>query len=70
MPAGEHPEHIDIDVTELELHQAIRVRDLAADGTWTPVTDGDTMLVHVVLPRGRGDGARPRPTPARRPSPK
>ena len=45
------PEHIDVDVTELLLHQAIRVRDLAPDPKWTPLTDGDTMLVHIVMPK-------------------
>ena len=45
------PEHIDVDVTELMLNQSIRVRDLAEGAKWKPVTDGDTMLVHVVLPK-------------------
>jgi large subunit ribosomal protein L25 len=45
------PEHIDVDVTELMLHQSIRVRDLAPGPGWKPVTDGDTMLVHVVMPK-------------------
>jgi len=45
------PEHIDVDVTELLLHQAIRVRDLAPDPKWKPLTDGDTMLVHIVMPK-------------------
>jgi large subunit ribosomal protein L25 len=45
------PEHIDVDVTELMLHQAVRVRDLPADSKWKVVTDPDTMLVHVVLPK-------------------
>ena len=45
------PEHIDVDVSELMLHQSIRVRDLVTDPTWKPVTDGDTMLVHVVMPK-------------------
>ena len=45
------PEHIDVDVTELMLQQSIRVRDLAPNPTWKPVTDGDTMLVHVVMPK-------------------
>ena len=45
------PEHIDVDVSELMLNQAIRVRDLALDGKWKPVSDGDTMLVHVVMPK-------------------
>jgi large subunit ribosomal protein L25 len=46
---GDIPEHIDVDVSELMLHQGIRVRDLATEGAkWKPVTDGDTMIVHVV----------------------
>ena len=50
------PEHIDVDVSELMLHQSIRVRDLAADPKWKAVTDGETMLVHVVDAEGRGGG--------------
>ena len=42
------PEHVDIDVSELMLHQGIRVRDLQPDGKWKPVSDPDTMIVHVV----------------------
>ena len=45
------PEHIEIDVTELMLGQAIRLRDVATNPTWTPVSDPDIMLVHVVAPR-------------------
>ena len=45
------PEHITVDVSELMLNQSIRVRDIVADSTWTPVTDLETMLVHVVLPK-------------------
>jgi large subunit ribosomal protein L25 len=46
------PEHIDIDVSELTLNQSVRVRDLPPHPKWKPVTDGDTMLVHVVMPKG------------------
>jgi large subunit ribosomal protein L25 len=45
------PESIVIDVTELELNQSIRVRDLSQDARWTPVSEGDTMLVHIVMPK-------------------
>ena len=45
------PEHIDVDVTELGLNQSIRLRDLAASDKWKPVSDAETMLVHVVLPK-------------------
>jgi large subunit ribosomal protein L25 len=45
------PEHIDVDVTELMLHQSIRVRDLPGNPKWTAISDGDTMLVHIVVPK-------------------
>jgi large subunit ribosomal protein L25 len=45
------PEHIDIDTTELMLHQAIRVRDLPSDGKWKATSDPDQVIVHVVSPK-------------------
>jgi large subunit ribosomal protein L25 len=51
------PEHIDVDVTELMLNQSIRVRDLARNEKWTPVTEGDAMLVHVVMPKAEESAA-------------
>jgi len=45
------PEHIDVDVTELMLHQGIRVRDVATNPKWKPVTEPEAMLVHVILPK-------------------
>lgn len=45
------PEHIDIDVSELMLHQAVRLRDLPENPKWKALNDPDTMLVHVVLPK-------------------
>ena len=45
------PEHIDVDVTELMLNQAFRLRDVAPDPRWKAVTDLDTMIVHVVMPK-------------------
>ena len=45
------PEHIDIDVTELMLHQAIRVRDLPVNPKWKAISEGDTMIVHIVMPK-------------------
>jgi large subunit ribosomal protein L25 len=47
----EIPEHIEVDISELMLGQAIRVRDLAENPKWKMVTDGDTMIVHVVALR-------------------
>jgi large subunit ribosomal protein L25 len=45
------PEHIEIDVSELMLHQGIRVRDVRIDPKLKPLTDGDTMLVHIIMPK-------------------
>lgn len=45
------PEHIDIDVTELMLNQAVRLRDVPESPKWKPVTEPETMLVHIVLPK-------------------
>jgi large subunit ribosomal protein L25 len=46
---GDIPENIVVDISELMLNQGIRVRDLHVEGVkWTPVTDGDMMIVHVV----------------------
>ena len=45
------PEHIDIDVSELMLHQAVRLRDLPEHPKWKSLNEPDTMLVHVVMPK-------------------
>ncbi len=47
---GDIPEHITVDVTELMLHDGVRVRDLPA-GKWKAVTDGDLLIVHVIAPK-------------------
>jgi len=46
------PEHLDLDVTELMVGQGVRVRDVVTNAKWTPVTDREVMLVHVILPKG------------------
>jgi len=48
---GDIPEHIEIDVTDLMLNDGVRLRDVAKDVKWTPVSDLDTLLAHVVLLR-------------------
>ncbi len=45
------PESIVVDVSELMLNQSIRLREIPEDAKWKPVTDLETMLVHVVLPK-------------------
>jgi len=48
---GDIPEHIDVDISELMLHQGIRVRDIATNAKWKPISDLDLMLVHVIMPK-------------------
>jgi len=60
---GDIPEHVDVDVSELMLHQGIRLRDIATDPKWKPVTDGETMLVHVIMPKAE-EAATPETTAA------
>ena len=48
---GDIPEHVEIDVSELMLHQGIRVRELASHARWKPTSDADMMLVHVIAPK-------------------
>ena len=42
------PNSIEIDVTDLGIGGAIHVRDVAANAAWTPITDSDLMLVHII----------------------
>ena len=48
---GDIPEHVEVDVSELMLHQGVRVRDIAVDPKWKPLSDPDMMLVHVIMPK-------------------
>ncbi len=49
---GDIPENITVDVSELMLHEGVRVRDLQTEGTkWKATSDADMMIVHVVTPR-------------------
>ena len=52
------PEHITVDVTELMLHDGVRVRDLMGV-KWKAVSDPDTLIVHVIAPK-----AEPEPVAA------
>jgi large subunit ribosomal protein L25 len=45
------PESINVDVSELMLHQGVRVRDVTTNPKWTAVSDPDLMLVHVIMPK-------------------
>ena len=58
------PEHIDVDVTELMLNQSVRLRDLPTSEKWKPLTDAETMLVHVVMPKAEESAAAAAAEPA------
>ena len=45
------PDSIEVDITDLGIGDAVHVRDLAASAAWTPVSDADMMIVHVVTIR-------------------
>ena len=45
------PEHLEVDVSELMLHQGIRVREVATNVKWKPLSDPDMMIVHVISPK-------------------
>ena len=56
---GDIPENIVVDVSELMLHEGIRVRDLKVEGAkWKAISEPDTMIVHVVTPKAE----EPEPT--------
>jgi large subunit ribosomal protein L25 len=57
----EIPESLEVDVSELMIGEGVHLRDLAANAKWKPISDPDTLLVHVVPPRAEepapGDAA-------------
>jgi large subunit ribosomal protein L25 len=45
------PQHIEIDVTQLQLGHSIRIRDVPAGSGYELTGNPDRVLVHVVAPR-------------------
>jgi large subunit ribosomal protein L25 len=45
------PNNIEVDVRELMVGQSIRVKDLTLDAKWKAITDPETMLLHVIIPK-------------------
>ena len=48
---SEIPEHIEVDVSPLRIGQGVRLRDLVEGVPWQPVSDPETLIVHVIAPR-------------------
>jgi large subunit ribosomal protein L25 len=42
------PDTIEVDITNLGIGDAVHVRDLAGAASWTPVTDTDLMILHII----------------------
>src|ERR1044071_1201302 len=51
------PEHIDVDVSELMQHQSIRVKDNSTNPKGKAVTEGETMIAHIVMPKAAESAA-------------
>src|SRR5262249_50663271 len=61
---GDIPEHVEVDVSDLMLHQGLRVRDIATDARWKPISDLDLMIVHVIAPKAEEAPAAEAAAPA------
>ena len=53
---GDIPEHVEVDVSELMLHQGVRVRDIATNPKWTAVSDARHDARARDHAEGRGSG--------------
>ena len=45
------PERISVDVSSLMIGDGVRLRELLEGVSWTPVTDPDMLIVHVIAPK-------------------
>jgi large subunit ribosomal protein L25 len=54
---GDIPENITVDVSELMLHEGIRVKDIVPSGQWKAVSEPDMMIVHVVTVKAEEEPA-------------
>jgi large subunit ribosomal protein L25 len=53
------PDSIVVDITDLGIGDSVHVRDFAASAAWTPVTDPDQMIVHIVTIKAVEEVAAP-----------
>jgi large subunit ribosomal protein L25 len=61
---GDIPGHIEVDVTNLGLHDGVRVRDLQAGARWKAVSDPDMLIVHVITVKAEAEPAPAEAAPA------
>ena len=53
------PTQIEVDVTEMMVGQSVRVRDVATNPRWKPLSELDMMLMHVIIPKVEEVAATP-----------
>ncbi|MBM3778490.1 MAG: 50S ribosomal protein L25 [Acidimicrobiia bacterium] len=63
------PEQVTVDISQLMLHQSVRVRDLPPAAAWKPATEPETMIVHIVTVKAEESAAAAEATPAAAPEP-
>lgn len=61
---GDIPDQLVADVSELMMHQGIRLRDIMRDVQWTPISDPDTLIVHVIAPKAEEEAPAVEVAPA------
>ena len=45
---GDIPENLTVEISELMIGQGVRLKELATGAKWTPVSDPDTLIVHII----------------------
>lgn len=58
------PEHITIDVTNLMLHDGVRVRDIDTGGKWKAISEPEMLIVHMVSAKTEAEPAAADAAPA------
>jgi large subunit ribosomal protein L25 len=58
------PEHVTVDISNLMLHDGVRVRDLDSGGKWKAVSEPDMLIVHLVAPKTEAEPAAAEAAPA------
>jgi len=43
------PDSIEVNVSDLGIGDSVHVRDVASNAAWTPISDPDMMIVHIVV---------------------
>jgi large subunit ribosomal protein L25 len=61
---GDIPEHITVDVSDLMIHDGVRVRDLDSGGRWKAVSEPELLIVHLVAPKTEAEPAAAEGAPA------